>query len=481
MMKKLNNKGYMIIEIIVASVIAFSVAYYLLNLTYKFKDKNEDVYYSTTMLADKINITKNIMNDLEGKNVEIQDKTDNSVTLKVGEYIKKIIIDETTKTITYGNFDKSNNKFDTSDTSYYIKKLENYLEIGNVTLEIKVDGVIIKIPISNIYTDNNYDIRLFIKTSIPTAAKDIINLYNDGSAIKTVNIGGDSSKPKVYLNSSKGIMLDDNEDYRYYGDDPNNYVTFNGETWRIIGVFNNVDDGTGKKETRLKIIRNESIGEYSYDSSASTVNSGYGVNDWSKADLNTELNSLYYNSTSGTCYNGSSNASTTCDFSSTGLGSEAKSMIDNAIYYLGGSSTWKGLYADDYYTFERGKTVYGCGTDDGACPRETTWTGKIGLMYPSDYVYATDLSVCTQDGYNYGSDTNCKSKDWLLYRSTQRTIAPSSSSATYAFIVFLTGRADIGYVPNDLVVRPVAYLKSNVTISGGSGTSSDPYTLALQQ
>ena len=56
---KLNQKGYMLVEIIVASVIAFSVAYYLLNLTYKFKDKNEDVYYSTTMLADKINITKN--------------------------------------------------------------------------------------------------------------------------------------------------------------------------------------------------------------------------------------------------------------------------------------------------------------------------------------------------------------------------------------------------------------------------------------
>ena len=77
-MKRLNNKGYMLVEIIVASVIAFSVAYYLLNLTYKFKDKSEDIYYSTTMLSDKINITKNIMNDLE----KIPDK--NSVTLVQG-------------------------------------------------------------------------------------------------------------------------------------------------------------------------------------------------------------------------------------------------------------------------------------------------------------------------------------------------------------------------------------------------------------
>src|SRR5699024_10361697 len=53
-------------------------------------------------------------------------------------------------------------------------------------------------------------------------------------------------------------------DYRYIGADPNNYVEFNNEIWRIIGVFT-VDDGTGKMEERLKIIRNESIGNYSWD------------------------------------------------------------------------------------------------------------------------------------------------------------------------------------------------------------------------
>ena len=51
---------------------------------------------------------------------------------------------------------------------------------------------------------------------------------------------------------------------RYVGVDPNNYVSFNNELWRIIGAFNNIDDGTGKKETRLKIIRSEPIGKYSW-------------------------------------------------------------------------------------------------------------------------------------------------------------------------------------------------------------------------
>ena len=312
--------------------------------------------------------------------------------------------------------------------------------------------------------------------SSTTATEKVINLYNDGSSINTVNIGGSTSNPAVHLNATQGIMLDNNGDYRYYGANPNNYVTFNDETWRIIGAFNNVDDGTGNKETRLKIIRDESIGAYSYDSSASTVNSGRGVNDWSKADLMTELNTLYYNSTSGTCYNGINNALTTCNFTSTGLDSTARGMIDNAVYHLGGSSSFTGLYADDYYNAERGTRVYSCSTDDGACPRATTWTGKIGLMYPSDYAYAVDLSLCTKDGYHYDNST-CQSNDWLYLSSKEWTIMPASSIAYDAFCVNSTGYVSNNNVFYTRAARPVLYLKSDVTIIEGEGTSSNPYTL----
>ena len=308
------------------------------------------------------------------------------------------------------------------------------------------------------------------------ATADIINLYNDGSSINTVNIGGDTSNPQVKLNATQGIMLDNNGDYRYYGADPNNYVTFNDETWRIIGAFNNVDDGTGNKETRLKIIRDESIGSYSWDSSASTVNSGWGVNDWSKSDLMTELNNLYYNSKSGTCYNGRYNATTTCDFTSTGLDEVARNMTDNAVYYLGGYTTTS-IYADDFYNYERGTTVYNCSTNDGACPRATTWIGKVGLMYPSDYAYAVDLSLCTKDGWNY-TNSNCYGNDWLYLGSNEWTIMPVSSYAYRAFIVYSSGTVSHNYnVFNTFAARPVLYLKSNVTIVGGEGTSSNPYTL----
>ena len=314
----------------------------------------------------------------------------------------------------------------------------------------------------------------------------VINKYNDGSSITTVNIGGDSSKPEVNLNATQGIMLDNNGDYRYYGADPNNYVSYNDELWRIISVGNvksSESDTTG--ETRIKIVKadiltdDNSLSAYSYDSSDSTVNSGNGVNDWSKSDLMTELNTLYYNSTSGTCYTGYKNATTDCDFSNTGLIEEARNLTADALYYLGGASVvYSGRYADDYYNFERGMTVYDCSTDDGACPRATTWTGRVGIIYPSDYAYATDLSVCTSDSYNY-DDENCYGTDWLLYSDDdQWIISPHSNSRADEYYVYSAGYVE-GHstVYEARVVRPVQYLRTDVTIVSGEGTSGDPYIL----
>ena len=314
----------------------------------------------------------------------------------------------------------------------------------------------------------------------------VINKYNDGSAITTVNIGGSTDNPQVHLNATQGIMLDNNGDYRYYGADPDNYVLYNDELWRIISVGNVKSSATDTVgETRVKIVKadiledDNDLSAYSYDSSASTINSGYGVNDWSKSDLMTELNTLYLNSTSGTCYTGQSNASTACNFTNTGLSAEARSLTADALYYLGGSSSSSGLYADDYYTFERGTTVYGCSTDDGACPRATTWSGRVGIIYPSDYAYATDLSLCTSDPYNYEGDDNCYGKDWLLYSGNDLwTISPNSSNAYDAFRVYSAGYVyGNGYVYRARAVRPVQYLRSEVTIVEGEGTTEKPYIL----
>ena len=279
-------------------------------------------------------------------------------------------------------------------------------------------------------------------------------------------------------------------DYRYIGADPNNYVKFNDELWRIIGVFD-TDDGTGKVEKRLKIIRNDSIGSYSWDNKDTTTGAEdpYGKNEWSDARLNYLLNpghesetaggSLYWNRGVGNCYKGANNETTTCDFTTTGLTEKAKAMIGNVKWYLGGSSTINDVTAPMFYTRERGTGVYS--------GRSTTWTGKVGLMYPSDYGYATSGGTTTnrarclaKELYNWNdsSVSDCKNNDWLLPSNIQWTITPRQAYANGVFTVNDTGFVnDYNASSNYYGVRPVVHLNSAIKVSSGTGEKDNPYII----
>ena len=280
-------------------------------------------------------------------------------------------------------------------------------------------------------------------------------------------------------------------DYRYIGADPNNYVKFNDELWRIIGVFD-TDDGTGKVEKRLKIIRNESIGSYSWDNKDTTTGAenNYGKNEWAEARLNYLLNpgheseiaggSLYWNRGAGNCYKGQNNSTTSCDFTSTGLTDTAKSMIGDAKWYLGGSSTYNDVTPPMFYTRERGTTVYS--------GHSTSWIGKVGLMYPSDYGYATSggsstnrNSCLAKELYNWDSSgySDCKNNDWMYNGNIwQWTMSPRADDSYYVFIVINSGFVNSIHAYNTTRAgRPVVYLKSTIKVISGSGTTSSPYIL----
>ena len=125
-------------------------------------------------------------------------------------------------------------------------------------------------------------------------------------------------------------------DYRYIGNVPNNYISFNCdenkdncEIWRIIGVFS-VEDENGNIEERVKIIRNSVLNnEIAWDS-GSSVNI-FGTNDWSKSSLNKYLNETYFSS----------------------LSNYSKKLIGNAKYYLGSFNT-ETTKTEDLYINERG-------------------------------------------------------------------------------------------------------------------------------
>ena len=284
--------------------------------------------------------------------------------------------------------------------------------------------------------------------------------------------------------SSDELVYDETTDnnLRYIGADPNNYVSFNNELWRIIGVMNNIDDGTGKVETRLKIIRDEPIGNFSWDYDSV----GSFSNDWSTSALMNLLNNgAYYNRTMGSYYNNSTTA-TNVDFTSIGLTNEAKSMISDAVWNLGGlsiseleSNYYYNVNTSLWYEYERGTIV--------KTEELTTWTGQIGLMYPSSYGYATNggnigRNECLEkplaiwDNYD-----DCYKNSWLFDSSgTQWTINSVSSNNISAYYVFSGGF--VGFFTTnreDALVAPTVYLSSNVKIIDGIGTKEDLFLLAL--
>ena len=315
----------------------------------------------------------------------------------------------------------------------------------------------------------------------------INNLYNNSTKTPVVN-----NSITYQYDTKNNLMQDTAGNIRYYGASPNNYVYFNCdsypstncELWRIIGVF----DG------KIKLMRNEIIGSYSWDTSAPSINSGYGVNEWSQADIMKLLNpdhesesvggSLYYNSKSGTCYNNSKYATTSCNFTSTGIKNDTtRNMIAETTWNLGGWNT-PDIYSNVMYEKERGTTVISNPSD--GITRATTWTGKIALLYPSDYGYATDLSKCSQTLVNYDSNTDsyaCRSNDWMysIFKTNSYNwlLTSHSGYANTAFYVPSTGSVSYGNyrVSYARGVAPVLYLGFDQDIVAGDGSQSNPYKL----
>ena len=372
---------------------------------------------------------------------------------------------------------------DVEDTVNY--KLRLWLDFGDLEDEAKEalvgQKIFLALKINGIQNVNK----------VPTGADTLIKLTDnkDNSGLYTITHAKDST-----------LQIGTNEDiteYRYRGASPKNYVTFNGETWRILGVFP-TDDGTGNIENRVKIIKDQSIGKkpwddgttaYNYtkndnlmllqDKNKSKVeylekNDKYDViglatpdattfrNNWAgPATLNTELNTTYLNS----------------------LDSTSKSMIGNTKYYLGGKNvTYNDGYVDtplQFYSYER--KISGSSYYYGSNPN--SWTGKLGLMYLSDYGYAS--SNCENKKlYDENSSSNdiraCNTTNWLFNNDYQWLLPQNASVSNYAFYVnWVGGVNDVIVSDNQLGVRPVLYLKSNVSITSGDGTSSNPYKLSF--
>ena len=402
--------------------------------------KDMSVDYEISILKTS---TTNSFNESDIKSY-LTDENDNSL-------VEPVIISElednnkitNAKTIYQNNFTYNNSNEIQTHTYRLRIWLKNDVDLSKYTTKAETENG------TNVTLENHtFKFKVNVNTYESGAANTLIALTDnkDNSGLYTITHEADST---LQIGTNESIT-----EYRYRGASPKNYVTFNNEVWRIIGVFP-VDDGTGKTENRIKLIRNASVGTQLWNSTQVSSTSSY--NNWTGATLKTYLNTTYYNTLSNI---------------------DEQSMISNAKYYLGGYTQSTGISKDMMYQYERkisGSNTYYYGTNSNSC------TGKIGLMYISDYGYAAS-DTCTSNLSSYNDET-CTSNNWLYNIKKNEWLLPQRSN--YSGDVFnIDADGLVGFNSasnNNYAVRPTLYLKYNVQISSGDGTSSNPYKFTLDK
>ena len=363
----------------------------------------------------------------------------------------------------------------------------------------------------NLIVPNGYNLVTKFYSRNEGAAQKIVKLYEQASKTDVVN-----NDITYQYDTNHNLMEDVAGNVRYYGEDPNNYIYFNCNTypntdcekWRIVGVFNG----------KIKIIRDGIIGEYSYDNKDTTTgaSSVSGLNDWNTARIMKLLNpssyytldnndngngqSLYWNSENGKCFAGQNNGLVDCDFTSIGIkNEETRNMISETTYSLKS-------YQKKYSNLETPFTdiMYGIETSKGIMYNEnmkSTWTGKIALPYASDYGYASDFRLCNKKLSEYAENSDCYLKNWMysIFTADENwLINPNATNDHDVLSVFRyhkpvvhQGRVwyfteYIGIVYEQRTasevkgIAPTLFLNKDIDISAGNGTSDNPYQLKIE-
>ena len=321
-----------------------------------------------------------------------------------------------------------------------------------------------------------FSLLLFLSVGYATFST-TIRLNAKGNVHPTVTYTVDDLKATVLTDSTAdGLYYDSNSgEYYYRGANPNNYIEFNNEVWRIMSI---------NPSGNLKIIKDERIDLTGY-SGVNTSNSlqgrfdesgvtgrrttgycsntyaqQYGCNAW--AAMNT-----FANTGTGNYY--SSGQVTEDAELNTYLNSAYKNSLSDLQYVQTGMK-WNVGHAGVY-----NDTLTVSQLED--MEKAYTWTGDIALATKSEYIRAHGNTDCSNAKYlydNYQNDT-CKTTNYL-YKSGYWywLLSPRSSNAFRGFNAFSGNVYIDGYASiQDGSVRPVLHLKSNIKLTGNGGQSSE--------
>ena len=308
------------------------------------------------------------------------------------------------------------------------------------------------------YAAFNTNITLHVKGNIKT---------------KPVDIGGVDVTP---VTEGDGLYEDEYEEgrYIYRGQDPDNYIMFNNELWRIIAKET---DGT------YKIIRNDVLSNRAFDAAnhRSTDNNSYCTRPQSGCGVYAAVSGTFSSpsgSQSGTVTEDSSiKIYLNDDYYVNNINSTAKDQMTSHSFNIGAVEylNQSGAEADSIEKNIAGEKMY-------------TWTGNVGLANVSDILRASTNPLCTSATTSYNGTNECNS-NYLLDKGSASSLyywtinafsygsGGSSSSAWFGYAY--SSSAYVYYYSayhSTSAPRPVVFLKSDTTLSG-SGTSEDPFTI----
>ena len=227
-------------------------------------------------------------------------------------------------------------------------------------------------------------------------------------------------------------LIDDgtaDHNIRYVGSNPCNYVTFNGETWRIIGVFYNVGS-----EPLVKLVNSTSA----YSTSVKyNNNNANGKNQWGTNQLYTSMSST---------------------------SAATNNMVQSVQWGTSGPNNASNPVAT-FYSNERNKV---------------SSSVSIGLISASDFGYATDnISSCRSSNLGNWNVANCvTSHNWLDIDSGSNSFTVSTpGNANTVYRVQSTHIIYAATINTNAIARASVYLKASVQWSSGDGSSGTPFTL----
>lgn len=278
------------------------------------------------------------------------------------------------------------------------------------------------------------------------------------------------------VTSGDGLYEDSYENgrYVYKGNNPNNYIEFNGELWRIIAKET---DGT-YKIIRDQLSENRAFDEANYRTTANNTfcDSSYsGCNVYGKVNgifrlmlgqkmgtvtedssLSKYLNKTYYNT----------------------LTSDAKNQVQTHAFNIGVVLVYGGGNQNNsIYSDLNGEKAF-------------QWTGNIGLPNVTDILRANSDSRCNSAGAASGtSEQNLCISNYLVNNMSEISFWTMNGYSTQTYAT--SGAVWVPYRSVNGIsfsvqapsysggVRPVLFLKSTIKITGGNGSQSSPYMIEV--